>query len=38
MKYRQKFNSDNYHRLAYHNLDVAACGYQIVKHNYFQFS
>ncbi|OCG04672.1 hypothetical protein A9G12_06585 [Gilliamella sp. wkB112] len=24
-----------YHLLAYHNLDVAACGYQLVKHNYF---
>ncbi|OCG20148.1 hypothetical protein A9G22_00925 [Gilliamella sp. App2-1] len=34
-KCRQNTNSDNYHLLAYHNLDVAACGYQIVKHNYF---
>ncbi|OTP89778.1 hypothetical protein B6D12_04840 [Gilliamella apicola] len=34
-KYRQNANNSSYHLLAYHNLDVAACGYQIVKHNYF---
>jgi CRISPR-associated endonuclease/helicase Cas3 len=37
-KCRQRDNSDDsddYHLLAYHNLDVAACGYHIVKKNYF---
>lgn len=27
--------SSDYHLLPYHNLDVAACGYHIVKNNYF---
>ena len=34
-KCRQNVDNSCYHLLAYHNLDVAACGYQIVKHNYF---
>ena len=34
-KCRQNTDNSSYHLLAYHNLDVAACGYQIVKHNYF---
>ena len=34
-KCQQGDQSDNYHLLAYHNLDVAACGYHIVKNNYF---
>ena len=34
-KCQQGDQSDNYHLLAYHNLDVAACGYHIVKNDYF---
>jgi CRISPR-associated endonuclease/helicase Cas3 len=34
-KYQQGDQSNHYHLLAYHNLDVAACGYHIVKKNYF---
>jgi CRISPR-associated endonuclease/helicase Cas3 len=34
-KCHQSSDSDSYHLLTYHNLDVAACGYQIVKQNYF---
>ncbi len=34
-KCQQSDTSENYHLLAYHNLDVAACGYFIVKKNYF---
>jgi CRISPR-associated endonuclease/helicase Cas3 len=34
-KYQQGNQSNHYHLLAYHNLDVAACGYHIVKKNYF---
>ncbi|WP_220018977.1 CRISPR-associated helicase Cas3' [Gilliamella apicola] len=34
-KCQQSDTSEKYHLLAYHNLDVAACGYFIVKNNYF---
>ncbi len=34
-KCQQSATSEKYHLLAYHNLDVAACGYFIVKNNYF---
>ena len=33
-KCRQNNDNHTYHLLVYHNLDVAACGYHIVKHNY----
>lgn len=37
-KCRQNPDNNSYHLLVYHNLDVAACGYQIVKQNIFNSS
>lgn len=37
-KCHQSSDNSSYHLLAYHNLDVAACGYQIVKQNLFNSS
>lgn len=37
-KCRQNPDNNSYHLLVYHNLDVAACGYQIVKQNLFNSS